>query len=356
MKPIFPALLLLSFVFGFEPGRAMESTNSQEAWDAIVALDSGPSATIASREQARVVSLEFLAKQEAALHAFLKDYPNDPRAVDAQLRLAHLLSTRSDLIGKPAPYEAGVRLLDEALKTAPVERHADIAFARIALAMHRVTIPTDTDRDLITTQMLWFQTRYPNDRRVAPLMVEIASLFDSQPKRKAKLLNQALQAASTPDLRARITDDLKRLEFLGNPVTVRGTAVDGTAVDLEQFRGKVVLVYFFAGWSAPSIAGLDEVDYLRKTFSDDQLAVIGVSLDPTQEALEAVLKPRGTTWPVIFDGKGWRSPLVRGLAINALPTLWIVDRRGSLRTLNARTESEALVRALLKEQSPPKKE
>ncbi|MEI6350526.1 MAG: TlpA disulfide reductase family protein [Verrucomicrobiota bacterium] len=349
MKLILVVVILSSLVFGFKPASAQEDPDSQAAWNAIVALDSGPKAAIASREDARAISLEFLAKQEAALRGFVKDYPKDAHLLDAQLRLAHLLATRSDLVGTPASYEAGLRLLDEALKTAPTERRADIAFAHLALAMHRVTIPTELQRSGITTEMFWFQTRYPNDRRVAPLMVEVASLFDTQPKRKATLLKQALQSARTDDIRARIADDLKRLELLGNPVTIRGTTAEGTAVDLAQLQGKVVLVYFFAGWSAPSIAGLDEVDYLKKTFPDDQLAVIGVSLDRTPEALDAMIKPRGTTWPVICDGKGWRSPLVRSLGINALPTLWIVDRRGCLRTLNAKTESEALVRTLLKE-------
>ena len=79
------------------------------------------------------------------------------------------------------------------------------------------------------------------------------------------------------------------------------------------------------------------------------MEAIGISLDPTPEALAVTLKARNVTWPVIFDGKGWKSPLVRSLSLNALPTLWIVDRQGCLRTLNAKTESEALVRELLKE-------
>ena len=55
--------------------------------------------------------------------------------------------------------------------------------------------------------------------------------------------------------------------------------------------------------------------------------------------------------PVAFDGKGWESPLVRSLGINSLPTLWIVDRKGNLRALNARTDREAsaLIAQLLRE-------
>ena len=97
------------------------------------------------------------------------------------------------------------------------------------------------------------------------------------------------------------------------------------------------------------MAGIEEVEYLRKTFAKEPLGVIGISLDSTREALESTVKARGLTWPIIFDGKGWQSPLVRSLSMNALPTLWIFDRKGCLRTLNARTESESLVRELLLE-------
>jgi len=348
MTPRLLLALLLLPLLAF--AQSVAQSNTEADWQAVLALEAGPQQTeIRTREQARTVALAHLDKQEASLRAFLRNHPASPHAIDAQLRLARLLATRSDLTGKPAFFDAALRLLSEALQTAPEERRADLAFARIALSMHRIAIPTDQDRDALTEQMNAFQASYPNDRRVAPLITEVATLFDDQPHRKQVLLNQALAAARTPELRARIEDDLRRLALLGRPIEVRGATASGEEVDLARFRGKVALVYFFASWSPPSLAGLAEVEYLRKTFAKEPVDVIGVSLDPTPEALEAALKPRNITWPVIFDGKGWKSPLVRGLYLNALPTLWIVDRQGCLRTLNAKTESETLVRELLKE-------
>ena len=323
------ALLLLPLA-----ALAQTTDRTEEEWNAVLALEAGPQQTneIQSREQARKLSLAHLEKQETALREFLHNHPKSSHAVDAQLSLARLLSTRSDLTGKPAFFDAAQRLLTEALKTAPEERRADLAFARIALGMRRIAVPTDKDREALAEQMNTFQSDYPNDRRVAPLITEVATLFDDQPHRKQTLLNQAMAAARTPELRARIEDDLQRLALLGRPIEVRGTTASGAEVDLARFRGRVVLVYFFASWSAPSLAGLEEVEYLRKTFAKEPLEVIGVSLDPTPEALDAVLKAHNISWPVIFDGKGW-----------------IVDRQGCLRTLNAKTESEKLVRELLKE-------
>jgi len=342
-------LLLCPVIVTAQTGTPAKDTTETD-WQAVLALEAGPQKLdVRSQDQARAITLAHLAKQETSLREFLRKHPGPPHDIDAQLRLAHVLATRSNLTENAAEFDAALRLLSDARKAAPAERYADLDFARIALAMRNASASTDQGREALTAQMQTFQANYPSDRRLGSLMAEIATLYDDQPKRKKELLTQALAAAGTPELRARIQDDLNRLALLGSAIELRGTTVTGAEIDLAQFRGKVTLIYFFAGWSLPSLAGLEEVEHLRKTFAKDSVEIIGVSLDPTREALDATLKPRNITWPILFDGKGWKSPLVRSLYINAIPTLWVVDRQGKLRTLNAKRDSEALVRELLKE-------
>lgn len=343
---------LLPFLFLFvlaATGNGSDAPGAEPEWQSVVALDAGPQGRAASADEARTIALDFLNKQETALRAYLTKCPTGSHGVDAQLRLARLLATRSSLTGSAAPFEAGLRVLEEGAKSAPESRAADFAFARVALIMRRVAIPTDDDRTIISNEMISFQKRFPGDRRIAALITEVASLYDDQPNYKKLLLNQALAAGPSGELRPRIKDDLKRLDLLGLPIPLQGTATDGTQVDIALFRGKIVLIYFFATWSAPSVAGLAEVNYLRKAFPESQLAAVGVDLDQKREALESISKSCGIAWPVLCDGRGWQSPLVRGLSINALPTLWILDKQGRLRTLNATKESETLVRRLLEE-------
>lgn len=323
---------------------------SEEAdWQALVALDEGPkTAEVHSREEARSVALAYLAKQESALRGFLQKYPQSSRIVDARLRLARLIATRSDLSEKPTDFDAAIQLLNQTFAMAPQERRADVDFVRIGLIMRRNPMPTDQDREVLVSQVTAFRARYPEDRRIPALITEVATVFDHQPRRKEAMLRDAQALAQTPELRARIEDDLRRITLLGQPVDVHGVTADGVPVDVSRFRGKVILVYFFSSWSAPSIAGLQQIEYLRKIFPRESVEIVGVSLDTTREPLDQ-LKARGLNWPVIFDGKGWKSPLIRGLSLNAIPTLWILDRKGCLRTLNARTDSEAIVKALLAE-------
>ena len=110
---------------------------------------------------------------------------------------------------------------------------------------------------------------------------------------------------------------------------------DGKAVDLADFRGKVVLVIFFAAWSPPSITALQNVQKSVTALPRGRMQVLGVSLDDKPEALAATIKQNAVTWPVGYDGKGWEGPLARSLGINSLPTLWLFDPKGRLRSLNA---------------------
>jgi len=91
------------------------------------------------------------------------------------------------------------------------------------------------------------------------------------------LLQQARPKAQTDELRARIDDDLKRLALLGKPLAMQWTSVQGTRIDLDRLRGKVVLIYFFASWSPPSIAELAWVQQLSA--ASDAIQTLGICLD-----------------------------------------------------------------------------
>ncbi len=84
---------------------------------------------------------------------------------------------------------------------------------------------------------------------------------------------------------------------------------------------------------------------VRKIPKDD-LQIITVSFDENRENLDAALRALDISWPTYFDGKGWGNEVARPLGINALPTVWIVDRRGNLRVLNARKSYPQWIRKL----------
>lgn len=349
MKHLFLALSLSAL--SLSP--AMATPQADQAWGTITALDAGPGKLPTTREEAQTIAVQFLQAKEQALRSFLAAHPSDPRATEALIRLAHVMTTQSDFKGQPAIYQNAVAMLEQALalatKAQRQEEMAQLTFAKISLTMRRAAAGTPQDRDRLLAQIRSFERQFPSDKRLGALYAEVATLYDQQPKQKQKLLEEALKHARSEEVKGRVLDDLKRLSYLGQPVTVKGKSVEGEVIDSASHRGKIVLIYFFAGFAPSSLDGLAEINALRSAIPASQLEIMGVCLDPTAEAVQAIAQAKGVAWPLIWEKAGWQSPLLRGFAINALPTTWVLDKSGTLRTLNAKDEVEGLVRSLLKQ-------
>ena len=312
-------------------------------WQQIEAMEANaPSAQWTTREEAQTGAIEYLGKQEQALRGFIAGYPDNAHTPEAKLRLAHLLATRGDLDQDPRERRQAEAMLDD-LEREPAmkDRRADVEFARVSIFMQRVDAVTGENRDTLLEKARAFAKEFPDDRRVAALLAEVASAFDDEPKTARALLEQARPVAKTAQLQARIDDDLKRLALLGKPLKMQWTSVQGTRIDLENFRGKIVLIYFFASWSPPAMYELDWVKQLAA--SSESVQVLGVCLDNDPVAVPATLDDHGIAWPVYCDGQGWQGELVRSLGINALPELWILDRDGVVRSLDAKQDAQALI-------------
>ena len=322
----------------------------EQDWSAIVALDAGPSEQPTNEQQARSLTFAHLAQQQRAYENFLKQYPDDPRAVDVKLRMAHLLSVRAATENNRRAAADSRRILDQLAKdpSLPAERRTDVAFARIALFMKRMDPREAAARKELTEQVVRFQTEHPDDRRLPALLVELATLYDSQPVTKRSLLQQASRLTRDEELKLRIADDLRRVELLGRPVELRFRTVDGETHSLEEYRGRVVVLCFFADFSPPSIAALKRVQAMALRHPSSRVQPVGISLDQDADTLRTTLRAQNIRWPVAFDGRGWESPMVRGFGINVLPTVWVLDPSGALRTLNASDDCEARVRELLR--------
>ena len=234
-------------------------------------------------------------------------------------------------------------------KTATPEQRAELEFARVTRLMRGAQKAPVAARTQLLSAARKFQAEFPGDRRVAALLVEVATLFDGQPRTKTALLTDAQALATDPGLKVRIADDLRRADLLGTSIKLNFTSVQGREVKIEEYLGRLVFVVFFADFSPPSTEALARLQKSLVALPKGSAAAIGVSLDPKRETLDAVLKSTGLNWPVAFDGKSWEGELVRSFGINALPTVWLLDKQGKLRSLNALADTVEQARQLLRE-------
>ncbi len=114
--------------------------------------------------------------------------------------------------------------------------------------------------------------------------------------------------------------------------------LDGTPISFSDYRGKLVLLDFSAKWCpfcAPEIPYIKEV---YKEHHDKGLEVIGVSLDESEAELREFTEEHEIPWLQIFDGKGWKSELAQFFGINSVPSQWLIDRNGTILSVDTRGE------------------
>ncbi|HEY7545233.1 MAG TPA: redoxin domain-containing protein, partial [Blastocatellia bacterium] len=100
-----------------------------------------------------------------------------------------------------------------------------------------------------------------------------------------KYLEIAPSASDAPQVRAVIANP--RLAFETLPVEFRVKSIAGDELSLEKFRGKVVLLDFWATWCGPCMFEMPEVKRIWKKYSASEFIIIGISLDSNERALRS---------------------------------------------------------------------
>lgn len=323
------------------------SSGPAAAWQRVVELDRGPQVRFKTRDEAKTAAVAHQAQQERALREFIVAYPQDEHAFEARLRLARLLQIRATMGGGEGPRGEARKILDDLYLTATPEQRAEVDFARLSYSMRTLRMSDAREREQLLTAVSRFKAEYPRDRRLASLLTEVAGLFQREPEQMRAMLLEAGTLTSDPALKTRIGDDLKRLDMLGKPIELKMPGRSGRLVDLEMYRGKIVLLLFFGEFSPPAAEAVTQLKRLAATWPKGAVQIVGVSLDSSADELTALVRRENIDWPVAWDGKSWRSPVIRGFGLNRLPTAWLIDQRGTLRSLNALENTTDQVNRLL---------
>jgi len=135
------------------------------------------------------------------------------------------------------------------------------------------------------------------------------------------------------------------MKFLGDMVPdFTATDLEGEPISIEAYRGKVVLVDFWAVWCAPCVAEMPNVKKVYDEYKDKGFDIIGISLDSDETRLRNFLKEKDIPWRQVYSGKGWESPVSLQYGIYSIPNMWLIDKEGKLISNNARGEKlESLV-------------
>jgi peroxiredoxin len=155
--------------------------------------------------------------------------------------------------------------------------------------------------------------------------------------------------SESPNLGQKVQRELKRLEKVGKPAPAfTSEDINGNTVRLDAYRGKYVLIDFWATWCAPCIAELPRLQAAYRTYHDAGLEIIAISLDESKTAVVDFARARKIPWPQLHNASG-STDLVEAFGVSSIPATYLIDPQGTVIRLDVRGKAlDETLRRLIK--------
>jgi peroxiredoxin len=125
----------------------------------------------------------------------------------------------------------------------------------------------------------------------------------------------------------------------------------GAPVSLAKYRGKVVLLDFWASWCGPCLVKLPDVRSIWEKYRDRDFVILSVSVDYTTAAWKAFIAKEHLDWVHVYDDQKSLYGAIARYNVGGIPDMYLIDREGkvaSSRMYTGRSEMEAAIEAALK--------
>ena len=234
---------------------------------------------------------------------------------------------------------------------------ADQAFGALVSA-EALAAPDTTGRDAAIDRYAERAEERPEAEAMVGLggtLLSLPGMEQSQKDRVLSILEDTLTSDAAGQAVAAMKGEAeaegKLASLVGKPLVLEGSTADGGTLSTADWKGKVILVDFWATWCGPCIAELPEVIDTYQEYKDQGLEVLGVSCDDGPADVNAFVAGReGMTWPHLIeeDQGGWH-PLATEYGVRGIPTMFLIDKEGIVRSVTARQNYQQLIPQLLAE-------
>ncbi len=212
------------------------------------------------------------------------------------------------------------------------------------------------DADYPTIQQKWltdlgqFVQKYPRSEDAADAMLQLAlgEEFDGKSPEAIAWYDKVLSGFPQSPLAKKAAGAKRRLQSVGAAIPLTGTTLDGKAVALEAYKGRTVLIHYWATWCEPCKQDLPLLKQLQAKYAPQGFVLIGVNLDSERGTATAFLQTNQLPWPQLYEPGGLDSRLANELGILTLPTMILVDKEGKVlnRNIQAGELDEELAKRL----------
>ena len=244
------------------------------------------------------------------LRTFIKTYPKYRQVDEAYYFLGTLLVQLQRT-------EEGIAILEELIRDYPFATYVEPSLLTLGLAYDKISEHSKADA---LYEKLANHPKYRSGRYAATAQ---QLLEQDKTERTGEISNTSV-ASPRPS----------RNPFVNKPAPdFRVMDTRGEELSLEQYRGQVVLLDFWATWCGPCIAEMPNVKQTYAKHRDRNFQIIGISLDSSIAPLEAYIQREGIEWRQYLDSTGQISGLYN---VRAIPSTFLIDGAGIVRRVNLR--------------------
>ena len=221
---------------------------------------------------------------------------------------------------------------------------ADLKAFDDLLAKHKNEKTDDVAQILFMKAMVYLQVLDNTEKGIATIQQVKHDFPDTQQGKNADdVVKSVKQEEETKKISRALVENSRFPDFDEKDVA-------GNPVSIAKYKGKVVMIDFWATWCGPCVMELPNVQETYKKHHAEGFEIIGISLDREKEKLTSFTEAKKMPWQQFYDGKMWSNKLAVKYGVRSIPMTYLLDGEGKIigKSLRGEQLEDAVVKALAK--------
>lgn len=319
------------------PPPAMSAADQK--WARVRAL-MAPPPYIAPSGQAQGLEAQALAKQQQAQQylrtadaakAFAAEHPDHSQAKEAR-RVAAKSLLQAGMIGELSREREAKQLVEEVRRDQAIPAKARLELVSLSEIVRLRPLMKDRVKFLAAQEKLSREliVEFPQESDAYETLLRVA---ENQPKDAdaIRLAREVVAMPASADIKAAAQTLLDRHALVGQSLAAIAESALGKDNPISKVKGRGIVVYTWATFSPSS---MNVSKHLAKSVPPDT-QLVGINFDSDVAVAQAKAASEGLPGELIYDARGFESPLAQALKFKRLGVVYVANRKGVVRSISA---------------------